>query len=130
MPNTSPPPSRDRLAFLALTVLYEAMDQAKRGRVDASPALRLALATLYSLGNRRGEWFDREPYITFWQEATQREVSGEGVNSSAEASARQTMMWVSMQSIARAVGIELTSEVGLAMRKAREQVLPQGDSGC
>ncbi len=119
-PNTPPPPTRERLAFFALATLYETMDRAKLGRVPPSPGLRLALALLYSIGNRRGEWFDREPYISFWQEATQRDEGGDGCNAGVEASARQAMMWSDMQGIARAVGIELTSEVRLAMRRARE----------
>lgn len=125
-PNTPPPPGRARIAFLALAVLYETMDLAKRGRVAPSPALRLALATLYVLGDRRGEWFDRQPYISFWHEATQRDAAGDGCNAGVEASARQTMMWSDMQGIARAVGIELTSDVRMAMRKTWERSASAG----
>jgi len=119
-PNSPPPPSRNDLAFFALATLSETMDRAKLGRVLPSPGLRLALALLYSIGNRRGEWFDREPYISFWQEATQRDEGGDGCNAGAGAVARQSMMWANMQAIARAAGVDLTPELRMAMRKTWE----------
>ncbi|MDB5581504.1 MAG: hypothetical protein JWR80_6680 [Bradyrhizobium sp.] len=69
---------RRRLTFLALCVLDEAWDQARSGKVPASIGLRLALACLYALGDRRNEWFDREQYEEFWRAATQSDLHGAG----------------------------------------------------
>lgn len=54
-----------------MAVLYEASEAADKGAVPPSVGLRLALAVLYELGDRRTEWFDREPYDDFWRDVTQ-----------------------------------------------------------
>lgn len=92
-PNTPPPPSRDRIAFLALAVLDEAIEQA-----------------------RRGLWFEREPYIEFWQGATQHDEAGDG----ADGYGRRIHMTAAFNAIARAAGTEITPDVAAGMRKARE----------
>lgn len=67
---------KEALAFKALCVLDEAIADAREGKVRPSAGLRFALAYLYIVGDREGEWFDRQPYEEFWQAATQREEHG------------------------------------------------------
>lgn len=110
--------TREALVFKALCILDEAMEQARRGRVPASLGLRFALAFLYAVGDRRGEWFDRQPYDTFWREATQRQEDlTEGHN--VHAYGRVMHMTASMNAIARAAGMPLEIEVLQALRRAR-----------
>lgn len=65
----------ERLTALALLVLDETIDAAKKGRLPPSAGLRLALAYLYEIGDRRGEYFDREPYDEFWRRATKEDAT-------------------------------------------------------
>ena len=110
--------TREALVFKALCILDETMEQARRGRVPSSLGLRFALAFLYAVGDRRGEWFDRQPYDTFWREATQRQEDlTEGHN--VDAYGRVMHMTASMNAIARAAGMPIEIEVMQALRSAR-----------
>ena len=96
------PIERQRLTFLALCALDEAMDQSKHGKVSPSIGLRLALAYLYAVGDRRKEWFDRQPYEDFWKTATQCDLCGD----SAAAFGRSQILTSAFNGIARAAGME------------------------
>lgn len=104
---------KQALVFKALCVLHEAQEVAKRGRVPPSAGLRFALAYLYAVGQRRGEWFDREPYVEFWQVATQRDEAANDMGGSA----RATILQVDVNGIARAAGMEMTPEVTAAIAR-------------
>lgn len=52
---------RDRLIFMALRVLDEAVDESRFAPVAPSAALRLALAFLHAVGDG-----DAKPYVDFW----------------------------------------------------------------
>lgn len=108
---------RTSLSFKALCVLSEAQEAAKRGRVPPSAGLRLALAYLYAVGQRAGEWFDREPYVEFWQQATQRENASDG-----PASARLGKLQTCANAIARAAGMEMTPNLMDRLRTATRRV--------
>jgi hypothetical protein len=108
--------SRNRLVFLALCVLEEAADAAARGRVAPAVSLRLALAYLYAVGDRRAEWFDRQPYDEFWRVATQEEAAG----PSAAAFGRSQALTAALNAIARAAGMERDARHLEATRRARE----------
>lgn len=105
---------KQALVFKALCVLAEAMSDARRGRGRPSFGLRFALAYLYAVGDRRGEWFDREPYVSFWQVATKRDASL--VDTSGVG--RRGQMQASMNAIARAAGVEITGEVNRRLSSA------------
>lgn len=107
------------LVFKALCVLDEAVDQANAGKVPPSFGLRFALAFLYAAGNRSGEHFDREPYDEFWRLATQRDEVSRGVNGGVDGYVRTTGMRTAVNGIARAAGLECTSDLMRAMRRAR-----------
>lgn len=113
--------TRQALVFKALCVLDEAIERARSGAVVPNPGLRLALAFLYVVGDRRGEWFDREPYDDFWRLATQQQASFvEGHNS--DAHGRLTQMNADMNAIGRAAGMPIDVVVLSAMQKARRTV--------
>ena len=105
----------DRATFLALVVLDEAMEMTKAGRVPASTGLRLALAHLYAVGDRRREYFDREPYDSFWRLATQQDNTG----SPPEDYTRWAMLLSNFNGIARAAGAPATPEFFIAVHDAR-----------
>ncbi len=112
-----PPPSRpikEALVFKALCVLDEAMEQARGGKVLPSLGLRFALAYLYAIGDRRKEWFDREPYDEFWMLATKRGACDGGTDSVG----RFTAMQANINGIARAAGLEMTVTVLHAVGRA------------
>lgn len=109
---------RRALTFKALCVLAEAQAAAKRGRVPPSLGLRFALAYLYAVGDRRGEWFDREPYVEFWQVATRGTATSNGVNSDVGGSARAATLQTCVNAIGRAAGVEVTVNVLIALSKA------------
>jgi hypothetical protein len=110
---------RADLVFTAILVLDEALEAARAGRVAPRPGLRLALAYLYLVGDRRTEWFDREPYFEFWQQATQSDAAGVGAEGSAASWGRQTQMTAAMNAIARAAGLELDAPVLERIARAR-----------
>ena len=101
--------------FWALCVLDDAFDAAGDGPIAPGPGLRLALALLYAVGDRREEWFDREPYETFWQRATMPATGA----SDAAAFGRVQDMTSSFNAIARAAGMERDVPLMAAMRRAR-----------
>lgn len=105
---------KSALVFKALCALAEAVSDARRGRGRPSLSLRFALAYLYAVGDRRGEWFDREPYVTFWQVATKRDANL--INTSGVG--RRSQLQASMNAIARAAGMEITPEVNARLRSA------------
>ena len=112
--------SRAALVFKALCVLDEALDQARRGRVAPSLGLRFAIAFLYAVGDRRREYFDREPYDEFWRLATQSSATLlEGHNI--EGYGRLNTMGANLNGIARAAGMPIEGEVTTALHNARQQ---------
>ncbi|CAN5470585.1 hypothetical protein BH10PSE14_BH10PSE14_27470 [soil metagenome] len=110
---------RRRLTFLALCQLDEAFEQATLGKVTPSVGLRLALAFLYAVGDRRKEWFEHEPYLEFWQAATQDDRCG----GSAAAFGRSQILNASFNAIARAAGIERDVELMRRMSDARKRAV-------
>ncbi|MFD1789635.1 hypothetical protein ACFSC3_18935 [Sphingomonas floccifaciens] len=110
-----------QLVFKALCALEEAVREAERGKVHPSLGLRFALAYLYAVGERRREWFDRQPYVEFWQLATKEDAPTRGGQTMA-GSARLTGLTSSINAIGRAAGIEITPDVGQKLRRAVDQV--------
>lgn len=115
------PIARTRLVAHALLVLEDACEAARAGRVARSPGLRLALAYLYAVGDRRGAWHDREPYDQFWRRATGEDLPADGVNTTAAAYGRLVQLRASMNAIARAAGVELTPERLEQLARARRR---------
>lgn len=110
--------SREALVFKALCVLDEAVEQARAGAVPASPGLRLALAFLYAVGDRRKEWFDREPYDGFWRLATLGDANL-AAGSNVDATGRLTQMNAYLNGIGRAAGMDVDVTVLHAIKRAR-----------
>jgi len=104
----------NRATFLALCVVVEAEDQSRRGKVAPSLGLRLALAHLYDASDRRGAWFDREPYDAFWKAATQ----DDRCDGSAGAFGRRQQLTAALNAIARAAGMELDVTADHRLRAA------------
>lgn len=106
--------------FRALCVLDEAVDAARIELVPPSPGLRLALAFLYVVGDRRQEWFDRQPYDDFWRQATTVDATlTEGHNTAGYG--RVIHMRASMNAIARAAGMPIDLKASQAINRARER---------
>lgn len=97
----------NRTTFLAICTLAQVQEDARDGAVPATLGLRLALAYLYAVGDRRREWFDREPYEEFWQAAMQRSECG----GSATAFGRSGVLTASINGTARAAGMDLDGEM-------------------
>jgi hypothetical protein len=117
---------RDRLIFIALVVLDEVQEQAGRGPVKPSFSTRLALATLFALGQE-----ERRVFEDFWktmQDPYPRE------NREAGNYLRSTYMRTYMTGIARGAGVELTVNYGqrlsAARRKAAADVPPGPDKSA
>lgn len=110
--------SREALVFRALCVLEEAVEESRKGAVPPSPGLRLALAYLYAVGDRRREWFDREPYDGFWRLATQQDANF-SAGSNVDATGRLTQLTAHLNGIGRAAGMEVDVTVLQAIRRAR-----------
>lgn len=107
---------RRKLNFWAMCVLYETSEAADRGAVPPSLSLRLALAVLYELGDRRAEWFDREPYDDFWREVT-RPIP----DDHPEEIGRWQVINASLNGIARAAGFVRTPDFDDAIKRARRK---------
>ena len=103
------------LVFKALCVLKESVEAAASGRAPASYGLRFALAYLYAVGDRRGEYFDRQPYVEFWQLATRDGPTGDDTHGVG----RRTTMQSCLNGIARAAGMDLTPEINAKLSKSR-----------
>lgn len=112
------PLSREALVFRALCVLEEVVEESRKGAVRPSPGLRLALAYLYAVGDRRREWFDREPYDGFWRLATQQDANF-SAGSNVDATGRLTHMTAHLNAIARAAGMELDVPLLHAIKRSR-----------
>ncbi|MES2339610.1 MAG: hypothetical protein V4537_16080 [Pseudomonadota bacterium] len=112
---------KQAMVFKALCVLEEAQRAARRGRVEPSFGLRFALAYLYAVGERRGEWFDREPYIEFWRVATKESAVSTGVNGGVDGSARTTTLGKCVKGIARAAGMEMTPDLMARIGRALDR---------
>ena len=112
-------PIKEALVFKALCVLDEAMEQARAGKVPPGRGLRFALAYLYAVGNRRGEWFDREPYDEFWKLATTQDAHDGGTDSVG----RFTTMQANVNAIARAAGLEMTVTVLHAVKRSTRAIV-------
>lgn len=110
--------ARDRLTFLAICALDEAIDQSRAGRLPSTLALRLALAYLYAVGDRRQEGWDREPYDTFWRCATAEDAAGGG----ADGYSRRTEMRACLNGMARAAGLELDVPMMARVARARGRI--------
>ncbi len=108
------------LVFKALCVLEESLHAAETGRAPASYGLRFALAYLYAVGQRRGEWFDREPYIEFWQLTTRDGP----ISDDTEGVGRRTTMRSCVNGNARAAGMELTPDVMAAIGRQVKNKAP------
>lgn len=111
------PPERtagDRLAFLALATVHEAIEMARLGKVPPSPGLRLALALLYAEGKRRKPGLPRRSYDDFWRLATREDATGSG----AEGYGRHINMTACFNGFAYTLGHEMTLELAVALQKA------------
>jgi hypothetical protein len=67
---------RERIIFHALMVIEDALDASNTARVPASTSLRLALGILHLLADRKSEFYSPRTYVSFWQEATERDAAG------------------------------------------------------
>lgn len=103
---------RDRLIFIALLVLDEVCYECAKRPVKPTFAIRLALATLYALGD--GE---RRIFEDFWNEM--RRETYPGANPTQCVYRRATGTRTSFTGIARSVGISLSIEYVCRMQKAR-----------
>lgn len=100
---------RDRLIYLALVVLDEAVEEARRQIVKPRVGLRFALAYLYSQSDQKS----RKIYDDFWKTVTGLEESP----SIQKDYCRGTSACGYLNAICRSVGIEYTVEVMLKLAK-------------
>jgi hypothetical protein len=108
---------RDRLIFLALLVLDEACDEAKKGPVQPSFSIRLALACLYTLGDG-----DQTLFESFWREMRTESYWDSSPNQAAYL--RATYTTTHFTGIARSVGVELSIDYSQRLFKARRGKKP------
>lgn len=103
---------RDRLIFLALVVLDEAVTEARKRSVKPTVALRLALAYLYSVSGQK----DRRVFDRFWQMAT-----GQSYNAGPDENyIRGTYVCTFLQGICKSVGVEYT-DLASKIRATRDR---------
>ena len=105
-----------RVTFLAICVLQEAIERVDANEPAATLGLRLALAHLYAVGDRRGEHFDREPYDRVWRAA----AAGEQLQHGAKAwVGRAQELTAAFNGIARAAGMSADTDMLQIIRRAR-----------
>lgn len=108
---------RSRATFLAICVVAQADEDARLGAVTPTLGLRLALAYLYAVGDRRKEWFDREPYDEFWTVATTRTEHGDN----AAGFGRSQVLTAHLNAMARAAGMEMDVTM---LARVRREIMP------
>lgn len=94
---------RERIIFLALCVLDEAVEACNAGPLAPSVSVRLALSTLFAISDGR-----REAYDKFWQTIMDPMASQNSETISRYV--RTSYARTEMMGIARTVGVELTVE--------------------
>lgn len=104
-------PSRDELIFKALCVLDQAIDDCTPTPVRPNPGLRLALALLFVFSDGGRSSFD-----AFWKVI----VDAPGaVTRGMNAGSRSTYARTYLTGICRSVGMPLTVDLMLSLRRAR-----------
>ncbi|PAL20183.1 hypothetical protein [Sphingopyxis sp. GW247-27LB] len=106
----------DRILWLALVTLAELVERVNAAPARPHPAARLALAVCYA--HSKG---DREPFDHFW-----RMMQDPHASQSSEETARYcrtTYLMTALRGVLRAVGIEPTVQVEIALRDAARKGL-------
>lgn len=99
---------RDRLAFHAICVLAQAREDARVGRVQPNPSLRLALAVVAQLGG------DAKLIDMLWEELTRRDECGDAPG----AIGRAQVLNAALNGAVRAVGLESDPRLDAAIARA------------
>ena len=110
--------NRDRILQLALITLAEHVELAGDGPIRPSPALRLALAVLFTF-SRDG---DEKPFHDFWRQALDNR---KGWSDTIDNSYRTTMLMTQLRGVMRAVGIEPCVATEQALLDAARKALPE-----
>lgn len=107
--------NRDKLAWLALATLDEAIERAGPDPSPPSVSVRLSLAFLYAISDR-----DRATFDGFWKALRDPFKWDTNGSDSARAYLRRTYARTELHGICRAVGIELTAGVMQSLRRTWE----------
>lgn len=103
---------RDRLIFMALSILDDACWRAQNGQVPATMSVRLALACLYSLGRAEKALFDE-----FWREMRDPQQGAYSANMGN--TLRASNLTRCFAGIARSVGVALSIDYCDRLAKVR-----------
>lgn len=95
---------RDRLIHLALLTLHETVEEARRNPVKGTVGLRLALAYLFSVSDRK----DRRAFDEFWRLVTGIEV----YSDQQQDYIRGTYACTNLQNICQSVGVSYVAFAG------------------
>ena len=106
----------DRTLWLALTSLAELVEQVKDGPAPPTTATRLALAICYE--HSKG---DRSPFVRLWR-TMQNPFSTQSSDTSASY-CRISYLMTSLRGVLRAVGIEPTADVEIALAHAARKAM-------
>ena len=110
------PAATDRVLWLALVTLAELVEQVKDGPAQPTTAVRLALAVCHSRSNG-----DRAPFVQFWR-MMQQSWEGQSGEDAARY-CRTSYLMASLRGVLRAVGIEPTVDVEIALHDSARKAL-------
>jgi hypothetical protein len=113
MTRAPPRPSRTELIFKALCVLDQAIDDCTPLPIKPNPGLRLALALLFVFGDG-----DRHCFDGFWKIVV---GAPDAITRAMKANARSTYARTYLTGICRSVGMPLSVDLMLSLRRARGQ---------
>lgn len=108
---------RHKLRNLALITLAEHVELAGDGPIRPSPAMRLALAVLFTF-SKDG---DRKPFDDFWRHVVENR---KGWSEEMDNSYRSTTLMTQLRGVMRAVGIEPCNATEMPLLQAARKALP------
>lgn len=109
--------SRDRLIFMALCVLDDVCWQARKGQVQGTMSIRLALATLYACSDG-----NEAPYREFWTQMRNECVSANSWEQSN--TLRHSYTYRAMRRVAESVGVQFSTDYSDRLANARRKAQP------
>lgn len=109
------PVQHDRTLWLALVTLAELVEQVEDGPAPPTTATRLALAVCFE--HSKG---DRRPFVDFWR---MMQRPGAGPTETIARYCRITFLMTKLRGVLRAVGIEPTADIEIALARAARKAI-------
>lgn len=105
-----------RSLWLALVTLTELVEQVKDGPAPPTTSVRLALAVCHQHSNG-----DRAPFVDFWR--SMQDACSEQASDTIASYCRTSYLMTQLRGVLRAVGIEPTVAVEMALRDAARKAI-------